>query len=164
MLDITKKMRHRDGLLLILIGMLMLSGCGVNSSSLAGASIDSYTSQTEKQDVIVFGDGGNAICSAQKVVSFRYTVTALPPGLTAVLAVDKAAYDALLNADIANPSTAKSPEPILDMSCTGANITTCQKTFPGNQDLSAQGICILLKNDGDKDIQANIEVTWANAQ
>lgn len=163
MLDIIKKMRQRGGLLLMLIGLLLLSGCGMDSSNLAGASVATYTSQTEKHDIVVFADSGNAICSVQNVVSFGYTVTALAPGLTAVLAVDKAAYDTLLNADLADPSTANPPTPMLDMSCTSPNITTCQKTSSGNQRLSPQGICILLKNDGANDIHANIEVTWDNA-
>ena len=108
-------------------------------------------------------EAGNGICSDKPVIRFDYTVTTPEPGLSAVLAANKPAYDALLNADLSDPSTANLPPPLLDMSVTQAPITTAVKTFPANRRLRPQVMCILLKNRAPDPISAQITVTWTYA-
>lgn len=114
----------------------------------------------ETFDVLVPPKGGDGICSAKNVTALSFTVTAAAPGLTAVLAANKPAFEALKNANLSDPSSATLPAPLLDMSCTQPNTTTCQKTFPTNRKLRSQLMCILLKNDNDAPVQSKIDVTF----
>lgn len=114
----------------------------------------------EEYDINVPAMGGDGVCSSRNVTSLSFTVTAASPGLTAVLAANQEAYNALKNANLSDPSSADLPAPLLDMSCTQVSITTCQKTFPSNRKLRSQIMCILLKNDNRVSIAAKIDVTF----
>ena len=109
---------------------------------------------------------GNGTCSPGPVTGMEYTVTASSPGLQAVLACNQPAYDALKNADLTQPQSANLPAPLLDMSCTAPNTTTCTKQMPMNRQLRSQVMCILLKGatpangQTGKTVTATVTVTW----
>jgi hypothetical protein len=107
--------------------------------------------------------GGAGICSDGPVTSFSYSVTALLPGLQAVLATNKSAFDALKDADLNDPSTAALPAPLLDMSCTTPGTTSCEKQFPTDRTLKAQEMCILLKNGTIQEMFTKVDVNWIYA-
>jgi len=111
-------------------------------------------------DVVVPPLSGNGTCSPGNVTALSFTVTCPTPGLSAVLAASQPAYNALLPANLSDPSSSSLPAPLLDLSCTSPNTTTCAKTFPANRKLRSQVMCILLKNDGSDPLTAHIDVTW----
>jgi len=116
--------------------------------------------KADTYSVVVPAGSGNGTCSNGNVTSFSFTVTCPPPGLTAVLSCSTAAYAALLPANLSDPATASLPAPLLDMSCTSPNTTTCAETFPTNRVLKSQIMCLLLKNDGTDPLTATIDVAW----
>jgi len=129
--------------------------------TLLATIVAAVTGQT--YNITVQPGAGNGICSQGNVTSFNYNVTSPSPGLTAVLACSTASYNALINANLSDPSTANLPAPLLDMSCTTPNITTCDETFPANRKLIAQVMCILLKNDNSDPITAELDVNFTYA-
>jgi hypothetical protein len=129
------------------------------------ASVTQASTGRELYEIIVPARPGfNGICSSRPVVSFKYTVTAPPPGLEAVLAANKPAYDALGNADLNDPSTASLPPPLLDMSCVGFNQTSCTRAMPANRKLRPQIMCIQVRAGQAQPTVANVDVQWEYAQ
>jgi hypothetical protein len=109
------------------------------------------------------GMPGNGVCSNGKVISLSYVVEVTSGVLDAVLATSKAAYDALLPADLSDPASASLPAPLLDLSCTTPLSAggTCEKSLSPNRKLRSQVMCILLKQDPrDPGASARIDVTW----
>jgi len=159
-----------------LVALALLAACTIQPVQLSGTS--STAPLGESYQVVVPPHSGNGVCSSGDVTAFSYTVTASAPGLYAVLATSKPAYDALLPANLNDPSSASLPAPLLDMSCVGYGTTTCTKTFPANRKLKPQVMCILLKGEPpiqgtrvplgtprphSEPIQAQIDVTWVYA-
>lgn len=120
---------------------------------------------TTTYNITVPANSGNGTCSPTPVNMLSYTlVTPLPPHLLAVLACNRASYDALLPANLSDPSTSALPPPLLDLSCFPdqgrTNISACTRVFPQNRKLRAQEMCVLLKNGGADPVTVTVVVAW----
>jgi hypothetical protein len=100
------------------------------------------------------------------ITSLSFTVAQpMPQTIQAVLACNKLAFDALLPANLSDPTTSSLPPPLLDLSCfpdQGQTVlTNCTRVFPANRRLRPQQMCILVKNAGPQPVTVNLQVAWS---
>jgi len=113
--------------------------------------------------ITVPGAGVAGQCSPSPVTQASYNATIVAPGITGVYLLPQSEYNKLVQASQAPSQTPVQFNYYIDYSCTGGNITTCNKSS-GNNPLTSEVTCVALVNAASNNsVSADLSISFGGA-